>query len=378
MTARPRFLLFDAGHRPFFLAALLLPLMMMPWWLAVHAGLATPPGRLGGVLWHGHEMLHGYATAVLAGFLLIGTGGRPLVVLACLWLAGRVAMAMAGPLPVFAVAVVDLAFLPALALMRRPVLWRARRLPAVLFLPLLAALTAARTLIHLDAAGLVPGGAWLGLQFAFDLFTLLLVVLAGRLAPAYARAEIRSLPRDRDDLHERLALLFMLVTLVTGSIGAPAELRGTAFALLAVVLFDRQRRWRPLATLARAHLCVLQAGHAWLIVGAALRAAGAYGWLPVHGLDTHALGLGALATLTLGMMVRITRQHAGRDLAVGRVVAMAFAAVNLAAALRVLVPLAWPHLAVTMLLPAAIAWCLALAATLTVLAPMLIAGSRRD
>ena len=89
---------FALGFRPFFLAAGLYAVLMMALWLAVLNG-KLQLGSLSPFVWHGHEMLFGFAVAVIAGFLLTAaqnwTGiqtpsGPALAALFLLWLAGRV------------------------------------------------------------------------------------------------------------------------------------------------------------------------------------------------------------------------------------------------------------------------------------------------
>src|SRR5690606_26319562 len=111
-------------------------------------------------IWHGHEMLFGYAVAVLAGFLLTAgqnwTGlttarGAHLAALALLWLAGRVLLLLDGSVPPAVAAAVDLTFIPALAVTVAVPLLRARNHRNLVFLVILAALFAFNLLIHLQA-----------------------------------------------------------------------------------------------------------------------------------------------------------------------------------------------------------------------------------
>lgn len=111
------FALFTLGFRPFFLAAVVLAIVLPGLWLAMlQGGIAVGPLAPAG--WHGHEMLLGFTVAVIAGFLLTAaqnwTGirtpsGAPLAVLFALWLAGRLGFLVPG-LPTEGVAMVDLAF----------------------------------------------------------------------------------------------------------------------------------------------------------------------------------------------------------------------------------------------------------------------------
>ncbi len=115
--------LLTIGFRPFFLLAAIAAAVLVPAWLTVLLLGARLSSPLPPILWHAHEMLFGYTSAVIAGFLLTAaqnwTGqttarGGLLLALAGLWFAGRLLCALGGALP--AVAAVDVAFLPALAL----------------------------------------------------------------------------------------------------------------------------------------------------------------------------------------------------------------------------------------------------------------------
>jgi uncharacterized protein involved in response to NO len=88
------------GFRPFFLLGALGAVGLMGLWLGVLFGWLPPP-RIDPVTWHAHEMVFGFAVAIVSGFILTasqnwtgirGVHGRPLQALAALWLLGRVAM----------------------------------------------------------------------------------------------------------------------------------------------------------------------------------------------------------------------------------------------------------------------------------------------
>ena len=94
----PRFALWDLGFRPFYLLASSFAALSIALWALQFAGLLGH-AYLQGPLWHAHEMLFGFAMAVLVGFLLTAgrnwsgqdtPTGKWLMALALLWLAGRV------------------------------------------------------------------------------------------------------------------------------------------------------------------------------------------------------------------------------------------------------------------------------------------------
>ena len=110
------------GFRPFFLLAGGFAVLFLPLWLAVLSGDWTLHGDLKGPAWHAHEMLFGFAGAVIAGFLLTAvrnwtgkptTSGWPLAALGGLWLLARLLNLWGGALPLTLVVLVDAAFLPA-------------------------------------------------------------------------------------------------------------------------------------------------------------------------------------------------------------------------------------------------------------------------
>ena len=94
--AMPGFALWNLGFRPFYLLAGLFSTLSVLLWAAQFSGY-LPAAYLQGPAWHGHEMLFGYATAVIAGFLLTAVrvwtnqarpSGAPLMALAALWICG--------------------------------------------------------------------------------------------------------------------------------------------------------------------------------------------------------------------------------------------------------------------------------------------------
>ena len=119
---RPGLPILALGFRPFFLAAGVWAVLSLAVWLGRLQGWLPGDAYYGGTTWHAHEMLFGYGTAVFAGFLLTATRnwtgmptatGAELGALALLWLAGRLGPILG--LPGVLGAVLDLAFLPALA-----------------------------------------------------------------------------------------------------------------------------------------------------------------------------------------------------------------------------------------------------------------------
>ena len=99
--------------------------------------------------------------------------------------------------------------------------------------------------------------------------------------------------------------------------------------------------WQPLATRSKPLVWILHLSYAWLVVYLALRALAGIG-LAMPSIAVHALTVGALGGLTLGMMMRTSRGHTGRPLVAEHSETLCYVLVNAAAVMRVFVPAAAP------------------------------------
>ena len=79
----------------------------------------------------------------------------------------------------------------------------------------------------------------------------------------------------------------------------------------------------------------------WVPLHLALRALAEVGWVAAN-LATHALAVGAIGGMTIGMMTRTARGHSGRPLTVDRWEVACYALILGAALARVALPLALP------------------------------------
>jgi len=362
----PRFAVASKGFRPFFLLAAVFAPSIVPFWILIVTGVVRPINYLDPASWHAHEMVFGYTTAVLAGFLLTAVGnwtqretlvGAPLLALSGLWMLGRVAMLLAGALPRSLVAVVDLAFLPALIVaLARPLVAASNRRNFVM-LAVLGALSLANLFVHLEALGLAPPGtARHACLVGIDIVALVILIIAGRVFPMFTRnatgvEAIRSVPSL-----DVLAVVAMVILTVLDVVALQAAATSVVAGVVGVLAIARAARWGTRHAFAHALLWILHAGYAWLVLGLLLRSVTLLAPAIPASLATHALTVGAIGSLTLGMMARVALGHTGRPLAVPRSVAWAFGAISVAAVARVLVPLVAPAWTLPALVAAAALW----------------------
>ena len=369
------------GFRPFFLLAAIFAALAVPLWLAAYMGALTLPSPLPTSLWHGHEMLFGYGAAVIAGFLLTAApswSGRPpvsgigLAVLALIWLAGRLATSAGGGVPAIAAAV-DLAFLPALAIVLVPALHTAPPRNRV-FLPVLGVLLLANLGVHLDALDVLPSLGRIALRVALDLFVLLIGLIGGRVVPAFtdnalaARGEpARVRPSS---LRDRLAIGSLVLLLLADLLGL---VRAAGVVALAAALLNAWRLygWQGSRTLREPILWVLHLGYLWLAVGLAWKGlVDLTEFLPPAD-ALHGLAIGAVGTMTLAIMSRATLGHTGRPLHAPPLVAASYLLVGAAAIARLAAPLAPAH-GITLLVISGALWSLAFAGFVIRLGPALV------
>ena len=369
---------FALGFRPFFLSAGIYAVLMMALWLGVlQGGLKT--GDLSPAVWHGHEMLFGFAVAVIAGFLLTAaqnwTGirtpsGPPLAALFLLWLAGRLSFLMPG-LPAGWVALIDLAFLPVLALTLAWPILKAKQLSNAPFPLLLLALTAANALVHLDGLGWTSGTARLGLHLAAYVIVTIIVVMGGRVIPSFTDNKLRTRARRWKTI-ERLVPVATLGALIAALLAPDSRITALLAAIAAGVHGIRLAGWYTSKFWSEPLLWILHLGYAWIALGFALLALSAAGMTAAASSALHAFTAGGIGALTLGMMARVALGHTGRMLEPAPLMTLAFVAVNLAALIRVALPLIFPTLYLQGLVASGLLWMAAFGLFAALYTPMLL------
>jgi uncharacterized protein involved in response to NO len=339
---------FALGFRPFFLAAGLYAVLMMGLWLLVLRG-SLSLGELPPAIWHGHEMLFGFAVAVIAGFLLTAarnwTGlptpaGLPLAALFALWLAGRLGFLIPG-LPAGLVAAIDLAFLPALALVLALPILKAKQLHNYPFPIMLLVLALANALVHGAGLAWLPGTAQTGLHLAAFAMVSMMTVMGGRVIPSFTDNKLGSRARRRE-MMERLVPFATLGALLAALLVPNSFVTALLAAIAAGVHGTRLAGWYTRKLWSVPLLWVLHLGYAWIVLGFVLLALSAAGWGLAASSALHAFTAGAIGTLTLGMMARVSLGHSGRMLEPAPLMTWAFVAINCAALIRVALPLVLP------------------------------------
>ena len=367
------------GFRPFYLLAALFAAISIPLWLASYLGWLHGALQVG-LDWHMHEMVFGFALAVVVGFLYTAgrnwTGlptphGGHLMALAGLWLAGRVAMLCSPALvPALAAALVEWLFLPLAAWPLYRVLRRAGNTRNLFLVGLLALLALANGLYHAVVLGWLALSLFLPVQAAIFIIVLIESVIGARVIPMFTRNGAPGSTSVASPQRALAAVACMAAASIAWLAGAPGWLAAPLSAVAASMSLANLLAWQPQRTLRVPLLWILHLSYAWIGIGFALLAAASLGVLPASA-ALHALTVGSMAGLIIGMMTRTTLGHTGRPLKAGRAEAWMYWLIQLGALARLLAAAGLTALVPSMLLAAGLCWSLAFALFVLAYAPRL-------
>ncbi len=359
-SGSPGFALWQLGFRPFYLLASSFAALSIGLWALQFTGWLGH-AYLRGPAWHAHEMLFGFTLAVVVGFLF--TAGRNwsnrptptgalLATLAALWVAGRVLVLTPFGL---AAALVNAAFPLAAAVALAVPFIASRNRRNYFFIGLLAMMSAAQMLFHLAQLGVIAVPPWIGIQLALDGVLFIMAVMGGRVIPMFTNNGIPGAAATRKPLVEKFSLGAVLLLWAADA----AQLHGTPMLVLALLCaaahLTRWTLWQPWVTWRTPLVWVLHLAYLWIPVHLALRAAAEAGWL-APSLATHALTVGAIGGLIIGMMTRTALGHTGRMLRAGRSETTSYVLVALAAVVRIAVPMWVPEATMYAVLVSAACW----------------------
>jgi uncharacterized protein involved in response to NO len=334
------------AFRPMFLAASAWAIVAIALWFPFFLGHMQLPTRFDPLSWHVHEMLFGFVMAAVAGFLLTAipnwTGrlpvrGRPLALLVGFWalrfgpLSSRGCAGMAGdpgrsPVPGCTSGGGGPRD-PGRPELAQPADDRTTR--GVLIADLL---------MHLETIDVpVPGG--LGWRLGLVAPILLISVIGGRIIPSFtrnwlAKRDATRLPAAQGPV-DIVALGLTSVGMVAWAVIPDALAPGAILVIAAIANAWRLARWAGLATWAEPLLFVLHVGYGWLVIGLALLGFSILSTSVPTASAIHALTAGAIATMILAVMPRVSLGHTGRDLAANRATIAMFILITAAGIARV-------------------------------------------
>jgi uncharacterized protein involved in response to NO len=336
--------LFSYGFRPFFLGGATWACLAMVLWIAAVSGNLEIGGDYGAVAWHAHEMLFGFTSAIVAGFLLtavpnwtgrLPVSGTPLVLLFLVWCLGRAVMLAPGMLGIMPSALIEATFLPTMLVVCVREIIAGKKWADLKVVGGLGALAVANICFHFEV--IRDGGPDRSVRLALAALTMMIVIVGGRMIPSFTRNWLNK--RGRTDFpvpYNKFDLLTIVVavTALACWLAAPDSGYTAAIASAAAVAhLARLWRWRGWTTASEPLVLVLHLSYAFVPLGFLAVAASA-----CDALDTaaaiHVLTVGTVTSMMLAVMTRATRGHTGRELAASRPTSVAYCAVFACAFIR--------------------------------------------
>jgi len=344
-----QFALFNLGFRPFFLGAGLFAIISVALWLAFFLNLFTfPTGPISSFQWHAHEMIYGYAMAVIAGFLLTAVSnwtGLPtpkdikLAFIFGLWATARLLFSLGEPYLLVS-AIFDLLFNGILLVVLSRLIIQSKQHKQFAVVAKLLILLICNLLFFLGVYGIVEDGFLWGIYGGLYTVIGLILTIGRRVMPFFIE---RGVPESVQLFNSKwldLSSLFgVLVFFISELVLKTPALSAYAALLIAVVNGARLIGWHTPGIWQRSLLWSIYLSFWFICLGFLLIAASYFFDTPKH-LAIHALAYGGIGLTTLSMMSRVGLGHTGRDISKpSKMIGLAFILFLMGIVVRVVLPL---------------------------------------
>lgn len=315
------------AFRPLFLIGTLFAIFaMVIWALFLNGNISISPYG-GTFFWHAHEMLFGFVAAIIVGFLLTAvqnwtglraTHGKPLAALFTLWLVARILILTNISPFLWLTAVVDISFLVAAAIFMGQLVVQVKQYRNMIFIPVLLLLIMGNLLTHLSVLKQNSEFYTWGMYSTVMTITLIISIIAGRILPMFTAngTQTTKVPNlswlETTVIGSTLAIVLIYLTqLITYLSPIVTALIFTFSALCHAI---RALRWRPHVTLNTPLVWSLHFAYWFIPVSFVLFALYYLGFELTASTALHGLTAGAISSIILAMIARISLGHTGRTL----------------------------------------------------------------
>lgn len=373
---KPAWALWNLGFRPFYLLAALWAALSIPIWVLQLSGRFSK-ALIRSPSWHAHEMIFGFILPVIIGFLFTAgrnwsghptPTGRKLQLLALLWLLARGA-AFTPWLPLSLLLNLSVAWMAAWGLWQS--LQAGRNHRNYFFVLLLIMMGMTSVAFHLNELGWLQWPKSIGVPLALDIVLLIVTIMMGRVVPMFSNNGIAGINATRKAFVEKLVISSTVGLFLIDGYSLNSLITMPWISLTFIAHAWRWLLWQPWKARRNAMVWVLHAAYFWLLFHLVLKAMASAGWIAT-GPSIHALTVGLVGMITLGMMTRTALGHTGHPIHATWAEQCAFTAVAIAACIRVIVPLLWPALLIESAILSSGLWSLAFGLFLWRYTPLLV------
>lgn len=375
--------IFRLGFRPFFLVGSIFAILSMIIWgllLSAKTSLASlfPPS-----LWHAHEMLFGFAGAIILGFLLTavqnwtgrpGLKGGKLAGLVLLWLLGRIALFAFPPSLYWLTFIIELSWMPLAAIGLGYAVYHAKQWRNLFFIPLLLVMSLLNALslygfVNYDYL-LAQHAIWSMLFLVF----FIIAVMGGRVIPFFTSKGTQTVKVQPVTYLEYLALAPLLLLAVCIWFPPLNELCAVLALIAGCANLIRVLRWQPAITLAVPLLWSLHLSYLLLSIGLILYA----GALLVPEINAtsmiHLAAIAGIGGVILAMICRVSLGHTGRSLTPSKWMNIAFLSTAVSGMVRIIFPYLMPEQLLMAYWISILFWCSAFGLFVIFYAKMLLSA----
>jgi len=360
--------IFSYGFRPFFLGGAIWAVLAMLLWILSLTFSLSVGGAYGALNWHAHEMVFGFSSAVLAGFLLtavpnwtgrLPVSGIPLVILFGAWFVGRLVFLNPDITNIYVAVTIESLFLPLLLFICAREIIVGRQWKNLKVLIAVGVVTLANLTFHYLA--LSGGDVAMANRIGVSAYVLLIMLIGGRIIPSFTRNWLNKAgstqfptPFNR---YDGLCIVVGAATCIAWVVLPESSVTAILAIITAVLHTIRLYRWRGWRVAREKLLLVLHIAYAFVPLGFIAIACSALGHLnPFSAL--HVMTVGVIGCMMLAVMTRATRGHTGRPLTATPTTQIAYLCIILAALVRPFAEM-MPNFFHTFLAGSALLWMLA-------------------
>lgn len=371
------------GFRPFFFASLSFGVISIALWYVIYTlGINILPNQYPVITWHAHEMIFGFTTATVTGFLLTAVKNwtgiqtvnhKPLLGLFLLWLLARLLVFIPGDWVLPTLAIIDSLFLLLVTIAFSQPVFKVKQWKNLAFSGKLFLLFIANIVFYLGLLGYLENGVHYGLYAGFYTVLAIIFNMGRRVIPFFIEKGL-GCPFTAKNYHwvdVSSLWLFLLFTIV--DILKPNSLWGALLAFALVILHGtRLYGWYHKDIWKKSLLWVLYVGYSWIVLGFILKISTVlFNTSPF--LALHAFSYGGIGMITSGMMARVSLGHTGNNVfQPPKILHLIFALLFMGAIVRVILPLFFGSAYHDLIGASQIIWMIAFGLLFGIYAPMLI------
>ena len=363
------FALFNMGFRPFFLGGMIFAILSMAMWMAVYAFYyQLPIAPLLPSQWHSHEMVYGYAMAIIAGFLLTAivnwTGvqtihGKALAGLFVLWLVPRI-LFLLGTRFIFIAAVFDLSFMILFLVAILIPIVKSKSWKQLGVISKIVLMIIGNSLFYLGTLGFLENGIYLGIYGGFYLIIALILTIGSRVMPAFISIGVGYEIEIQNPKWIMVLNLILFIGFFCSELFAHSSSLTAAFSIgLFSINAYRLYLWHTFGIWKKPLLWSLYLAFSFISIGFLLFTLNHFLGISKF-IAIHAFAVGGIGLATMGMMARVVLGHTGRSIFLSpRLTSLALIFLVLGAIFRVFIPILFNEEYLFWIFIAQISWLLA-------------------